>query len=82
MLARPGECSSSKVIEAEALSSTAMATKVIRQVPRDLRLQEGSLQWHSPDDQLIGLELPTFHDGPLWQPYIWSWKGRGSSRRV
>ncbi|WP_342246606.1 DUF3509 domain-containing protein [Pseudomonas sp. OTU5201] len=81
VLARHGECRSSKVIDAEALSNLATASKVIRQIQRDLRLQEGSLRWHSPDGHLISLELPTYQGGPLWQPYIRRWKGLGSSRR-
>jgi hypothetical protein len=75
-LVRSGECSSSKVIDAEALSSLTLAAKVIRQVERDLKLKEGGLKWHSPDDYWISLELPTYHDQPLRQRYAWTWAGR------
>ncbi|MCY1222165.1 hypothetical protein D9M72_342470 [compost metagenome] len=81
VLVRPGECSSSKVIDAEALSSTAMAAKVIRQVEREMKLKEGGLKWHSPDAHWITLELPTYYDQPLWQPYNWIWTGRRNTGR-
>ncbi|BAN46457.1 DUF3509 domain-containing protein [Metapseudomonas resinovorans] len=81
VLARPGAESSSKVIDAGALTNPTQAGLVIRQVQRDLRLLEGSLKWHSPDDCWISIELPTYHDRPLRQPPIWNWTGRGHGRR-
>ncbi|WP_179058965.1 DUF3509 domain-containing protein [Pseudomonas taiwanensis] len=81
VLARLGECSASKVIDAGALSSLAKAAKVIRQVERDLKLEEGDLKWHSPDDHWISFELPTYHDEPLRKLVIWTWTGRRNSRR-
>lgn len=81
VLARPGAESSSKVIDAGALSNPTKASVVVRQVERELRLQEGSLKWHSPDDRWISNELPTYHDHPVRQPTLWIWTGRGHGRR-
>jgi hypothetical protein len=80
-LVRRGKCSSSQVIDAAALSNAAMAAKVIRQVEREMKLKEGGLKWHSPDDHWITLELPTYYDQPLWQPYTWIWTGRRNTGR-
>ncbi|AYF90021.1 DUF3509 domain-containing protein [Pseudomonas sp. JS3066] len=76
VLARPGQQSSSKVIDAGALSIRAKAAKLIRQVERELKLEEGALRWHSPDDYWISLELPTYHDQPLRKLSVWSWAER------
>ncbi|MCY1303439.1 hypothetical protein D9M70_531480 [compost metagenome] len=81
VLARPGAASSSKVIDAGALSNPKKASQVIHQVERELRLKEGSLKWHSPDDRWVSIELPTYHDDPLRQPILWNWTERGHGRR-
>ncbi|AOE87520.1 hypothetical protein THL1_4972 [Pseudomonas sp. TCU-HL1] len=69
-LMRPGAGPSCKVIDAQALSSPVIAAKVIRQVARDLKLNDGS-----PDVRWLSLELPTYHDEPLRQPTHRTWTG-------
>ncbi len=75
-------CAISKVIDAQVLSNPAMAAKVIWQVERDLKLKEGGLKWHTPDDHWISLELPTYYDKPLWQCAIKTRTGRRHSRLI
>lgn len=81
-LMRCEACTMSKVIDAQALSSPSMAAKVIWQVERDLKLKEGGLKWHTPDDHWLSLVLPTYHDNPLWQRVIKTRTGRRHSRLI
>ena len=81
-LMRLEACAISKVIDAQALFNPAMAAKVIWQVERDLKLKEGGLKWHTPDDHWISRELPTYHENPLWQRALKTLTGRRHSRFI